>query len=99
MNLIAEAIQLGAEAVSVPAQRCSAEFFTLATGVAGAVVQKFVNYRLPLAIVGDISVPLAHSNAFAAFVHETNRGNQVWFVANREQLAERLDRHRVDGNR
>jgi hypothetical protein len=43
-------------------------------------VQKFVNYRLPLAIVGDITVRAAAGSAFESFVRESNRGRQLWFT-------------------
>jgi Domain of unknown function (DUF4180) len=45
--------------------------------LAGEFAQKFVNYRLRLAIVGDISQHLAGSEALCDFVAETNRGNQL----------------------
>ncbi len=41
-------------------------------------------------IVGDISRHLAESSALRAFVNEANRGKEVWFLATREELEERL---------
>lgn len=90
LDLIGEAIYHGAELVSVPAERCQDGFFTLRSGIAGAVMQKFVNYRLRLAIVGDISDHVASSDALRDFVYEANRNNHVWFVANQDELLERL---------
>ena len=77
------------DVVALPAARLDARFFTLSTGLAGEIMQKFVNYRIRLAIVGDISEHLAASSALRALVHESNRGRQIWFVAD---LAE-LDSH------
>jgi hypothetical protein len=94
VDLIAEAIQHHAELVLLPAERLTDEFFALSTRLAGEVIQKFVNYRLRLAIVGDISRHLARSSALRDFVYEANRGSQVWFVATPEELAERLRRYR-----
>lgn len=94
LDLIADAIQHGADIVSVPAQRCPAEFFTLSSGLAGAVAQKFANYRQRLAVVGDISAHLAGSTALRAFVAEANRGDQLWFLASRDELESRLRRQR-----
>jgi hypothetical protein len=48
-----------------------------------------VNYGLRLAVVGDISEPLADSEALRDFVRESNRGRQVWFVADVAGLAGR----------
>jgi hypothetical protein len=41
-----------AEVVAIPAARLGERFFDLRTGVAGEIMQKFVNYRLRLAVVG-----------------------------------------------
>jgi hypothetical protein len=41
--------------VIIPAQRLDPDFFRLRTGVAGEFVQKFVTYRLRLAVVGNVS--------------------------------------------
>jgi hypothetical protein len=78
--------------VAVPVARIAPEFFALTSGVAGAVVQKFVNYRVRLAVVGDVSRFVAESTALRDFVREANRGGQTWFVADEAELAERLRR-------
>ena len=92
IELIGETGQHGASLVVIPAERLDDDFFRLRTGIAGAIVQKFVTYRLRLAIVGDISRHLSESDALRDFVREANRGAQVWFVANREELEQRLPR-------
>ena len=79
-----------AEWIAVPAARLDPAFFTLASGVAGEFVQKFANYGLRLAVVGDISDALGRSAALRDFVGESNRGRQVWFVADADELARRL---------
>ncbi|MGC4876376.1 DUF4180 domain-containing protein [Micromonospora sp. DT43] len=89
LDLIGAAF-LGAQVVAVPANRFDESFFSLGTRFAGDVMQKFVNYRLRLAIVGDISAQLAQSSALRALVHESNRGGHVWFVADLDALDERL---------
>lgn len=90
LDLIGEALGQQADVVTVPVERLPEEFFRLASGVAGAVVQKFGNYRLRLVVVGDISAHLAASQALRDFVRETNRGGQVWFVSHRQELTDRL---------
>ena len=89
-DLVGEALGRQADLVAIPAGRLAPEFFTLASGLAGAVAQKFVNYRLRLAIVGDISAHLAESRALRDYVTETNRGNQVWFLDSTDALDARL---------
>lgn len=92
IELIGEAGRCGASLVVIPAERLDDDFFRLRTGIAGAMVQKFVTYRLRLAIVGDISRNLMESSALRDFVREANRGADVWFVASREELEKRLPR-------
>ena len=66
------------------------DFFDLRTGLAGAVLQKLVNYHLRVAIVGDVTREVAASKAFADFVTESNRGGHVWFVRDEAELEARL---------
>ncbi|SCG69449.1 DUF4180 domain-containing protein [Micromonospora coxensis] len=92
LRVIAEAAGYGAQLVVVPVRRLAGEFFTLRTGVAGELVQKFVNHRLPLVVVGDISVHVARSAALRDFVAEANAGHQLWFVDTLSELEEKLRR-------
>lgn len=82
-----------AQLVVVPTSRLSHEFFRLSTRIAGAIIQKFVNYRSQLVILGDISGCISDSNALRAFVHESNRGREVWFLPDLDALAERLQQN------
>jgi hypothetical protein len=79
-----------ADVVAVPAGRFDERFFRLRTGLAGEVMQKFVTYRIRLAIVGDISDQIEASAALRDLVVESNRGNQIWFVADLSELDARL---------
>jgi hypothetical protein len=90
LELIGDALGQGAAWVALPAARLPGEFFTLSTGLAGALAQKFVNYRLRLAVVGDIAGYLSASTALRAFVAESNRGRQLWFLDTLDDLADRL---------
>jgi hypothetical protein len=89
LNLIG-AVFLGADVVAVPANRLDPIFFELGTRFAGEIMQKFVNYRLRLAVIGDISEHIERSSALRALVHESNRSNHVWFVPNLEALDAKL---------
>jgi len=89
LDLIGAAF-LGAEVVALPASRLDARFFSLGTRFAGEVMQKFVNYRLRLAVVGDIADHLAASPALRALVHESNLADHVWFVPDLDALDARL---------
>ncbi|HKD97424.1 MAG TPA: DUF4180 domain-containing protein [Micromonosporaceae bacterium] len=89
-DLVGTALGAGVEMVAVPVARLAPEFFTLASGVAGILLQKLVTYRLRLAVVGDIGAHLATSRALRDLVAESNRGNQVWFVDSAADLDTRL---------
>ncbi|MET7806267.1 DUF4180 domain-containing protein [Micromonospora chersina] len=80
----------GAEVVAVPAARLDPSFFTLGTRFAGEIMQKFVDYRLRLVVVGDISAHLAESGALRALVAESNRHDHIWFVPDLAALDARL---------
>ncbi|KAA5825913.1 DUF4180 domain-containing protein [Saccharopolyspora hirsuta] len=80
----------GGEVVALPASRLDARFFDLRSGFAGEVMQKFVNYHVRLAIIGDISAHLEASSALQALVRESNRGRHVWFLPGVEELDVRL---------
>ena len=87
-----------ADWVAVPVDRLTPEFFRLRTGVAGAIVQKFVDYRTGLAVMGDVTAHLAASGAFQDWVRETNRGRHIWFVADLAELERRLTTTRGSGD-
>ncbi len=79
-DIIGETFSSKCETVVIPVERLDEDFFRLRTGVAGAIVQKFVNYRRKLVIVGDISRWVEESTAFRDFVIEANRGTDIQFV-------------------
>jgi len=90
LDVIGEAFHLGARWVVVPASRCEDDFFRLRTRIAGDIVQKFVNYRLGLVVLGDISRHTAASESLRDFVSETNRGTQTWFLPDLPAFRTRL---------
>ncbi|GAB2836783.1 hypothetical protein GCM10027200_40680 [Lentzea nigeriaca] len=74
----------------LPVARLTEDFFWLRTRVAGAVVQKLQQYGYRLVVVGDISAHVAESTALRDFVHESNKGRQLWFVSDEAELDARL---------
>jgi hypothetical protein len=89
-DLIGEAWGWEATLVAVPVERLGPEFFRLRSGLAGAITQKFVNYRLKLAIIGDITEYVAVSDALRDWVGEYNRGSDLIFVPDFDALSARL---------
>jgi len=89
-DLISTAWEHRARWIVIPVARLGDDFFRLRTGIAGEVVQKIIQYRLKLAILGDITRYVEESTALRDFVRESNRGSQFCFVANCEELAQRI---------
>ena len=50
-----------------------------AIGIAGEILQKFSNYRVRLAIVGDFTK--FTSNSLHEFIYESNKGRFIHFVS------------------
>ncbi|MGN8024508.1 DUF4180 domain-containing protein [Phyllobacterium sp. 22229] len=74
----------------IPVSRLGGDFFDLKTRIAGEVIQKFVNYQVGLAILGDISAWADTSKPLRDFVYETNRGRSLWFIRDLAELDQRL---------
>ncbi|WBV61086.1 DUF4180 domain-containing protein [Chryseobacterium camelliae] len=66
----------------------SPEFFDLKTRIAGDILQKFSNYRVRLAIIGDFST--YESKSFKDFVFESNKTGHIHFVEDLEEALEKL---------
>jgi len=90
-DLIQETFGTDLRMAVVPVERLDPEFFELRTGVAGAFVQKLVQYRLRLVVVGDISALIAASDALRDWVREVNRGRDILFVDDLGALEARLN--------
>ncbi len=89
-DLIGAAWEHGTTWIALPVSAIHDDFFRLETRLAGHIVQKLVNYRLRTVVIGNIDAWLARSAALRAFVHESNRGNALWFVPDLKTLAQRL---------
>lgn len=89
-DFISAAWEAKADWVAIPTARLGPDFLRLSTRVAGEVIQKFVNYHVGLAIMGDISAEVAASGALRDFVYESNQGRNVWFVADAAELEQKL---------
>ncbi|WP_244108535.1 DUF4180 domain-containing protein [Burkholderia anthina] len=90
LDLVALAHEHQADWIVVPAEALHDDFYRLDSGLAGAVLQKLVNYGVRLGVVGDIGRWLTRSEALRALVREANRGQSVWFVASEDDLLRRL---------
>lgn len=90
LDLIGDAWHHQATLVAIPAERLHEDFWRLSTRVAGDLIQKFVNYRIQVAIIGDITHHIAAGKALADWVRESNRGTHLWFLPDLDTLRHRL---------
>ena len=66
------------------------DFFVLSTKVAGDVLQKMINYRFKLAVVGDFTGYA--SKSLKDFIYESNKGKDIFFVSTVDEAVERLSK-------
>lgn len=64
------------------------DFFILSTGIAGEILQKFINYHVTMAIYGDFSHYT--SKPLKDFIYESNQGRHFFFVETKEEAIRRL---------
>jgi len=64
------------------------DFFRLSTGLAGEIVQKFVNYGYRVAIIGDFSAYT--SKPLHDYIYECNNSKHLNFVADENEAVRRL---------
>lgn len=66
----------------------SEDFFDLKTRLAGDVLQKFINYRMKIAIIGDFSI--YKSNSLRDFIYESNKGRDLFFLSDENEAMEKI---------
>lgn len=67
------------------------DFFILSSGLAGEILQKFINYGAKIAIYGDFSHYT--SKPLQDFIYESNKGRDVFFVATKEEAIEKMSQN------
>lgn len=80
--------ETGVSKIAISKDLIAEDFFILSTGMAGEVLQKYINYRVKLAIYGDFS--RYTSKPLHDFIYESNRGRDFFFVASKEEAIRRL---------
>ena len=90
LDILADAGYNGSTGIVVHSATLSRDFFDLKTGLAGEILQKFSNYRMKLAIIGDFTE--VKSKALRDFIRESNTRGTINFVGTAEEAIARLDR-------
>lgn len=89
MDLMMDAkYQAGAARLAIDKTVVSDAFFILSTGMAGEILQKFINYHVKAAFYGDYTHYT--SKPLRDFIYESNQGKDFFFVATQEEAFEKL---------
>lgn len=64
------------------------DFFVLSSGLAGEILQKYINYGGKIAIYGDYSHYT--SKPLKDFIYESNKGRDIFFVATKEEAIQKI---------
>ena len=88
LDLIAEAGLMDSGKIILYENQMHPDFFDLKTKLAGEILQKFSNYRMHLAIIGDFSK--YKSKSLQDFIRECNRGNRIYFLESQEAALAKL---------
>lgn len=73
----------GADRLLVDKAAVAEDFFILSTGLAGEILEKFIQYRIKMAVYGDFSCYT--SKPLRDFIYESNHGSDFFFVPEREE--------------
>lgn len=82
--------EAGTKNIVISKQRIVDDFFVLSTGLAGEILQKYINYGGRIAIYGDYSQYT--SKPLKDFIYESNQGKDVFFVGTEEEAIDMLTR-------
>lgn len=82
--------ETGADRMALQKAALDERFFLLSSRLAGDILQKFVNYQMKVAIVGDFSG--YSSKPLRDFICESNSGHHVFFVSSEAEAAQKLAR-------
>ena len=88
--LMSAKYDIGTENIVVDKKLITEDFFILSKGLAGEILQKYVNYGGRIAIYGDYSHYT--SKPLKDFIYESNKGKDVFFVVTQDEAVEMLTR-------
>ena len=82
--------EAGTENIIIDKKLIKEDFFILSSGMAGEILQKYINYGGRIAIYGDYSQYT--SKPLHDFIYESNNGHDVFFVETEDEAVECLCR-------
>lgn len=88
--LMSAKYEAGTKNVVISKKLVAEDFFILSTGLAGEILQKYINYGGRIAIYGDYS--RYTSKPLKDFIYESNKGKDVFFVSSEDEAVDMLTR-------
>lgn len=80
--------EAGVKNIVVSKDLITDKFFILSNGLAGEILQKFINYQFRIAIYGDYSSYT--SKPLKDFIYESNTGRAIFFTDSIHSAVEKL---------
>lgn len=80
--------ETGTKNIAISKNLLTDKFFLLSSGLAGEILQKFINYKFRIAIYGDYSGYT--SKPLQDFIYESNNGRDVFFTDNLQSAIKKL---------
>lgn len=80
--------ETGTENIAISKNLIVDDFFILSSGLAGEILQKFINYGFRIAIYGNFSK--FTSKPLKDFMYESNKGRDIFFTDSLEKATEKL---------
>ncbi|KYG80796.1 DUF4180 domain-containing protein [Roseivirga echinicomitans] len=88
LDLLGNLYYQGFDHVILHKDNITSDFFDLKTGIAGEILQKFSNYRVKLAIIGNFEVH--QSKSLQNFIFESNKLRQINFAESLEEAIKKF---------
>lgn len=82
--------EVGTKNIVIGKKLIKDDFFVLSSGLAGEILQKYINYGGRIAIYGDYSHYT--SKPLHDFIFESNKGHDIFFTATKDEAVEYLCR-------
>ncbi len=80
--------ETGTKNIAISKNLITEDFFILSSGLAGEILQKFINYKFRIAIYGDYTK--YRSKPLKDFIYESNNGHNIFFVDSIETAVQYL---------
>ncbi len=88
--LMSAKYETGTKNIVISKELIVEDFFILSSGLAGDILQKYVNYEGRIAIYGDFTHYT--SKPLHDFIYESNKGKDVFFATTEDEAIEMLTR-------